>query len=137
MTTTTETDSPTAAEPADPPLGELLLQAAEHPRDKDAVRALVEEKTILSRHYVRMALFVTNDQGAPVGCAWESLASWRYGLGLDEGQRAFLDLILSIAGPHQVYLSSIMELDDRRLAIVLRAMTEMAGNDVIVIATRI
>ncbi|MGY1498521.1 hypothetical protein ACW4TU_18310 [Streptomyces sp. QTS52] len=127
--TTPDADAPT--------LGERLLEKAAHPRDKAALRALIEEETVLARENVRRALIVTNDRGAPVGCAWDRLAKERFGLDLDEEQRIFLDVILSIAGPHHVNLGWLMEIDDRRLAIVLRAMTEMAGNDTIAIATRI
>lgn len=120
-----------------PALEKLLLKPSTQLRDKAALRALIEEKTILARDSVRRVLVVTNDKGTPVGCAWDRVAKERFGLDLDEEQRIFLDVILSIAGPHHVNLGWLMEIDDRRLAILLRAMTEMAGNDIIAISTRI
>lgn len=120
-----------------PALEKLLRKQSTQPRDKAALRALIEEKTILARDNVRQSLIVTNDAGAPVGCAWDRLARDRFGLDLDEEQRIFLDVILSVAGPHHVNLGWLMEIDDRRLAILLRAMTEMAGNDTIAIGTKL
>lgn len=118
-------------------LEKLLLKKTTQLRDKAALRALIEEETVLARDNVRQNLIVTNDRGTPTGCAWDRLAKARFGLGLDEEQRIFLDVILSVAGPHHVNLGWLMEIDDRRLAILLRAMTEMAGNDTIAIATKL
>lgn len=119
-----------------PALKKLLKQLTS-PRDKAGLRALLEEGSILARDNVRRELIVTNDRGAPVGCAWDRLARARFGLLLDEEQRVFLDVILSVASPHHVNLGWLMEIDDRRLAILLRAMTEMAGNDTIAIGTKL
>ncbi len=80
---------------------------------------------------------MTNDAGTPTGLAWDRLARARFGLALDEEQRIFLDVILSVAGPHHVNLGWLAEIGDRRLAILLRAMAEMAGDTVIAISTRI
>lgn len=124
-----ETDTPT--------LEERLLEKTTHPRDKAALRALIEEGTLLNEDSVRRNLIVTTDRGVPTGCAWDRLAKARFGLDLNEEQRIFLDVILSIAGPHHVNLGWLMEIDDRRLAILLRAMTEMAGNDTIAIGTKL
>ncbi|ELP67681.1 hypothetical protein STRTUCAR8_08529 [Streptomyces turgidiscabies Car8] len=115
----------------------LLFKQSTQPRDKAALRALIEEETLLARENVRRALIVTNDQGTPVGCAWDRVAKERFGLGLDEEQRIFLDVILSVAGPHHVNLGWLMEVGDRRLGILLRAMTEMAGNNTIAIGTKL
>ncbi|MFM9542342.1 hypothetical protein [Streptomyces turgidiscabies] len=120
-----------------PALEKLLLKPSTQPRDKAALRALIEEGAILTRANVRRTLIATNDQGTPVGCAWDRVAKDRFGFELDEEQRIFLDVVLSIAGPHHVNLGWLMEIDDRRLAILLRAMTEMAGNNTIAIATKI
>lgn len=120
-----------------PALEKLLLKQSTQPRDKAALRALIEEGTILARANVRRTLIVTNDRGTPVGCAWDRVAKERFGLDLDEEQRIFLDVILSVAGPHHVNLGWLMEIDDRRLAILLHAMTEMAGNDTIAIGTKL
>lgn len=118
-------------------LEKLLLKETTQPRDKAALRALIEEGTLLDRDTVRRELIVTNDRGTPTGCAWDRLAKNRFGLDLNEEQRIFLDVILSVAGPHHVNLGWLMEIDDRRLAILLRAMTEMAGNNTIAIGTKL
>lgn len=133
MTATT----PPAEDTTIPALEKLLLKKSTQPRDRAALRALIEEGTILAVADARRALIVTSDEGAPVGCAWDRVAKGRYGLGLDEQQRSFLDIVLSLAGPHHVNLGWLMEIDDRRLAILLRAMTEMAGNDTIAIGTKL
>lgn len=132
-------DTENAAEgTATPTPEERLLKKLTHPRDVAGLRALIEEGTILTRASVRRNLIVTNDQGTPTGCAWDRLAKARHGLDLDdEEQRIFLDVILSVAGPHHVNLGWLEEIDDRRLAILLRAMTEMAGNNTIAIGTRL
>ena len=116
---------------------EKLLKKLKQPRDRAGLRALLEEKTVLTHDAVRRNLIVTNDAGVPTGCAWDRLAKARFGFDLDERQRIFLDVILSIAGPHHVNLGWLAEIDDRRFAILLRAMAEMAGNTVMAISTRI
>ncbi|MDQ0933820.1 hypothetical protein [Streptomyces turgidiscabies] len=118
-------------------LEKLLSKQPTHPRGRAALRALIDEKTVLARDNVRRALLVTNERNVPTGCAWDRLAKERFGLNLDEEQRIFLDVILSIASSHHVNLGWLMEIDDRRLAILLRAMTEMAGNDTIAIGTKL
>lgn len=118
-----------------PPFGELLLQAAATPREKAAVWALVEEEEILSLNTVRRNVVSHTDEGMEF--TWQHLSCSLYGLGLDESGRAFLDLVLSLAGPHQTSLTRVTELGNRRLGIVLQAMTQLAGNDTIAIATRL
>jgi hypothetical protein len=117
-------------------LEKLLSKQSTSVRDRAALRALLEEETVLAGEDVRRSLIVTNDSGTPVGCAWDRLARDRFGLDLDEEQRIVLDVVLSIAGPHHVNLGWLMEINDRRLAVLLRAMTEMAGNNTIAIGTR-
>lgn len=136
MTMTTATKTSTAEEDLEPPLGELLLRSSSSPRDQAAVRALVEEERLLARDNVRMALVVKADDGT-MGCSWERFGSRLYTLGFDDEERAFIDLVLSIAGPHQTSLTRVQDLDDRRLAIILRAMIHLSGNNVIAVATRI
>lgn len=134
MTATT----PPAKDTVIPALEGLLLKQSTQPRDKAALRALIEEETVLAEDAVRRILLVTDDRGTAVGCAWDRLTKGRFGLvDLDEEQRIFVDFILSVAGPHHVNLGWLMEIDDRRLAILLRAMTEMAGDNTVAIATRI
>lgn len=134
--TTIRTSTPTTGdEPDAPPLGELLVRSAVGPRDRTAVQAVVEEGKLLARDNVRAAL-VTKQDGA-MTCRWENLAGRLYTLGLDEGERAFLGLLLSIVGVQQSCLAAVEYLDERRLKIVLRAMTRLAGNDRIAVGTRL
>lgn len=136
MTTTPFLDQEDQEDAVTPAL-EKLLKKLTQPRDKAGLRALLEEETVLALDTVRRNLIVTDDQGVATGLAWDRLSKARFGLDLDEQQKIFLEVILSIASPHHVNLGWLMELDDRRLAILLRAMAEMAGSDVIAIATRI
>lgn len=136
MTTTRETHALTADDEEDAPsLGSLLLASATSPRDKAAVRALVDEEKILARDHVQRALVVKTPEGR-MGCDWERFSKRLYILGFNEGERAFLELILSIAGPYQVSLSRVLELDERRLAIVLRGLVQWSDCDTLAIGTR-
>ncbi len=60
-----------------------------------------------------------------------------YGLGLDDGQRAFLGLVLGMVGIGLHTLWEVERLDERRLLILMRAMPVLAGNDRIAIGTRV
>ncbi|MEW2567612.1 hypothetical protein [Streptomyces sp. NPDC047070] len=135
MTTITELAADTATDDDAPTIGALLLAAATNPRDQAAVRALVDEGEILIRDHVRMALVVKTEQGR-MGCDWERLSKRLYTLGFDDQERAFLDLVLSIAGPHPTSLTRVLELDDRHLAIILRAMVQLSGCDTLAVGTR-
>ena len=136
MTTNTATDTPTTEEELPPTLGDLLLKATTTPREKAAVRALVEEGTVLARDNVRTALAAKTGHGT-MGCSWERFGSRLYTLGLTDGERAFADLVLSIAGPHQTGMARVMELDERRLAIILRALVQLSGCDTIAVGQRV
>lgn len=116
-----------------PPFGELLLKAAATPRQKAAVWALVEEEQILARPTFQRALLWQTDEGTEF--SWQRLSCNLYGLGLDEAERAFVDLVLSIASSHQTHLMRVVDLGERRLAIVLRALTMLAGSNIIAIGT--
>ncbi|KAB1142669.1 hypothetical protein F7R91_28130 [Streptomyces luteolifulvus] len=135
MTRSTTSCHTSIAEPDAPSLGELLVRSATGLRYRTAVQALVEEQQILARDNVRTAL-VTKEDGV-MTCRWEGMAGRLYALGLDDGERAFLGLVLSIVGVRQSYLAAVEYLDERRLEIVLRAMTRLAGNDRIAIGTRL
>ncbi|QQM41982.1 hypothetical protein [Streptomyces liliifuscus] len=135
MTTTQDTDVHTIDEEDAPSLGALLLASAANPRHKAAVRALVDEEFLLSLERVRTALVVKTPEGR-MGCDWERFGKRLYTLGLNESDRAFLDLVLSLAGPHQTSLARVLEIDDRRLAIVLRATVQLSGCDTLAIGTR-
>lgn len=116
------------------PLGEQLTATATG-RARAAVQALVEEETILAQDRVRRLLVVDGEDG-PV-CRWEGLMGHLYGLGLDDAQRAFLGLVLGMAGIGLHGLSAVEDLDERRLLILMRAIPALAGNDRIAVGTRL
>jgi hypothetical protein len=116
--------------------GKQLLKAAASPREKTAVRALIEERKILAMPAVRRNLASQPGSGGRVTFTWQHLACSLYGLGLDDAERSFVDLVLSIGSPHQTSLMRVMDLDERRLAIVLQAMARLAGNNTITITAR-
>lgn len=118
-----------------PPFEEVLLKAAVTPREQAAVRALVDEEQILTRPAFRRALAWDTDDG--IEFSWQNLTCYLYGLGLDDAERAFIDLVLSIASPHQTSLTRVMDLDERRLAILLRAMISVSGVDTLAVGTRL
>ncbi|MFD4554382.1 hypothetical protein ACFWP5_08630 [Streptomyces sp. NPDC058469] len=134
MVTSTPSSRTTDDEPDAPPLGELLVRSAVGLRDRTAAQALVEEELLLARDHVRKVL-VTRQDGV-MTCRWEGMSGRLYTLELDEGERAFLGLVLSIVGVQQSYLAAVEYLDERRLKIVLRAMIRLADNDRIAIGTR-
>ncbi|MFG2377360.1 hypothetical protein ACGFY9_38595 [Streptomyces sp. NPDC048504] len=135
MVTSTPSPHTTNDELDIPPLGELLVRSAVSLRDRTAVQALVEEELLLARDRVRKAL-VTQQDGVTT-CRWEGMSGRLYTLELDEGERAFLGLVLSIVGVQQSYLAAVEYLDERRLEIVLRAMIRLAAdNDRIAIGAR-
>ncbi|NEC92193.1 hypothetical protein [Streptomyces sp. SID12501] len=118
-----------------PPFEELLLKAAASPREQAAVRALVDEEQILSRPAFRRALVWDTVEG--IEFSWQNLACYLYGLELNDSERGFVDLVLSIASPHQTSLTRVMDLDERRLAILLRAMISLSGVDTLAVGTRL
>ncbi|GGW78550.1 hypothetical protein [Streptomyces lomondensis] len=77
-------------------LGAQLVRTAKSSRSRAAVQALVEERTILSVPAVRHALIVDTDDSEMAH--FEGLAGHQYNLGLDKGQRCFLELVLSMVG---------------------------------------
>ncbi|MFF5981366.1 hypothetical protein ACFY78_21200 [Streptomyces olindensis] len=108
-------------------LGEQLLRTAKSSRARAAVQALVEERTILAVPAVRRALVTDTLDGAQAH--FEALSGRQYGLGLDEGQRAFLHLVLPMVGIGITTLASVQDLDDHRLPIMLRAILRLTGNN--------
>ncbi|MFI6279671.1 hypothetical protein [Streptomyces sp. NPDC050988] len=127
---------PSADEVVEPPLGEQLLALAGSLGEEVAVWALATEEQILSRSTVRKALVYSNLDGT-LGLAWERLDSRFYELGLDEAALAFLDLVLSVAGiAHRTSLVRVMDLDERRTAIILRTMIRLSGCDTLAVGTR-
>ncbi|MBW8737128.1 MAG: hypothetical protein JF621_08365 [Streptomyces turgidiscabies] len=112
-----------------------MLKAAVTPREQAAVRALVDEEQILARPTFRRALVRHTDDG--IEFSWQNLACHLYGLDLDDAARGFVDLVLSVASPHQTSLTRVMELDERRLAILLRALISLSGVDTLAVGTRL
>lgn len=115
-------------------LAQKLIDSATSDRERAAAHALDEEETILSHTSVLRALGLL-DQGEAV--RWEGLSGSVYSLGLDEEQRAFLGLVLSMVGIGHVTLAAVTDLGEHRLAIMLRAIARLAGNETIAVGTRI
>ncbi|MET8409686.1 hypothetical protein ABZV34_16590 [Streptomyces sp. NPDC005195] len=116
--------------------GQRLIDSAKNDRERAAAEALVEEQTILSRQNVLTALGLW-DTPSSSEVRWEGLGGRVYSLGLDDEQRAFLGLTLSMVGIGSVGLTAVRELDDRRLAVMLRAIARLAGNDTLAVGTRL
>ncbi|MET9678814.1 hypothetical protein [Streptomyces coeruleorubidus] len=129
---TPDADSDDDAEFQD--LCEQLVRTATSPLDRAAVQALVEERTILEVTAVRYALVVDTDHGPTA--RFEGLSGCQYTLGLDEEQRSFLGLVLSMVGIGLTTIAAVQDLDERRLPIILRAFLRLAGNDTIAVGTR-
>ncbi|MFF1604221.1 hypothetical protein ACFVYV_43550 [Streptomyces mirabilis] len=116
--------------------GKRLIESATSDRERAAAQALVEEETILAHSSVQGALGLLDTLSkAKVG--WEGLMGRVYSLGLDDEQRAFLGLTLSMVGIGGVSLAAVTELGERRLAVMLRAIARLAGNETIAVGTRI
>ncbi|MFH9584041.1 hypothetical protein ACH4MW_12105 [Streptomyces luteogriseus] len=132
-----ETAMPAAPDPEEEfrRLCKQLLRTARSSRDKAAVQALIEERTILKLPAVRRGLIVDTSRGAKVG--FEGLSGRQYGLGPDEQQLSFLGLVLSMFGIGITTLAAVRDLDDRCLPIILRAILRLAGNETIAVGTRL
>ncbi|MEV0982167.1 hypothetical protein [Streptomyces sp. NPDC049915] len=135
--TMTETEAPAQAEDTnDVDLGTLPLRAATSRRERAAAQALLEEGTILGLPRVRQALVIEDADGRPV-CRWDNMMGRLYTLGLDEDDRTFLGLVLSLLPIGLFTLSAAQDLDERRLQILLRAIVTLSGNDRIAVGTRL
>ncbi|WP_086563443.1 hypothetical protein [Streptomyces africanus] len=132
--TTSEKTVPDADNAGFQELCEHLVRTASSPLDRAAVQALVEERTILEVAAVRYALIVDTEHGPTAH--FEGLSGWQHALGLDEEQRSFLGLVLSMVGIGHTTVASVQDLDERRLPIILRAILRLAGNDTIAVGTR-
>ncbi|MEU0691577.1 hypothetical protein [Streptomyces uncialis] len=100
-----------------------------------AVAALIEEDTLLAREDVRALLVGETEAGA--FCDWPRFEErYRCALVLDDGEDAFLTLVIATAFPRLVALWRLEALGDRRLGIILRAITRLAGSDTIAVGTR-
>ncbi|MFL1904742.1 hypothetical protein ACJWDR_37415 [Streptomyces tauricus] len=117
-------------------LGARLLESATDPRHRVVLTALLEEGHILALDSVQRSLAWEPGDGT-VACSWDHLSADLHDLGLDDGQRAFLDLLLSATGVlHATSLARVIGLDERRLAILLRAIVRLSGCDTIAVGTR-
>ncbi|MFJ1975331.1 hypothetical protein ACIO93_42705 [Streptomyces sp. NPDC087903] len=116
-------------------LGRQIIRTAEEGGDRAAAQALVEEKTILACSNVRRYL-IARRPGGVATCRWEGLSGLQYTLGLDEQQRAFLGLVLSMVGIGHITIAAVRGLDERRLRILTRAILRLAGNDTLAVGNR-
>ncbi|MER8226027.1 hypothetical protein ABTZ58_36965 [Streptomyces sp. NPDC094143] len=135
--TETETLAPETVDP-DAEYEQLcteLLRNTRFRRHRAAVQAMVEERTVLSVPAVQRALIVDSRKGR--AACFEGLSGLQYGLGLDEQQRAFLHLVLSMVGIGITTLASAEDLDDRRLPIIVRAILRLAGNEDLAVGRRL
>jgi hypothetical protein len=118
-----------------PSMPSALQRWAVTARDRAVVTALVEEGELLAREDVRRVL--VRDDGPGPRCDWLRLAGHLDGLQLVASERVFLSLLLSMAGCRPVELSLVQDLDEARLAIVLRALVRLSGNSRIAVGTRV
>ncbi|WP_030569904.1 hypothetical protein [Streptomyces aureocirculatus] len=102
--------------------------------DAIAVRMLVEEHEILDRPEFQHVTVVQGEAG--VRADWVNLSLRLDKLVRDEEERQFLEIVLAIALGRQIFLDCVLRLDERRLAIVLRALVTWAGVDSIAVGTR-
>ncbi|GAA3956571.1 hypothetical protein GCM10022384_07130 [Streptomyces marokkonensis] len=135
MTITEPETAPVPEEAAEPSVATILRKGAKGPRERAVAQALIEEQTILELNSVRSCL-LTEDDGVWT-CRWEGLLGRQYGLGLDEEQRAFFGLVLSLLGVGMDPLSAARKLDERRLMVLLRAILKVNGNKTIAVGKRI
>ncbi|MET9815344.1 hypothetical protein [Streptomyces sp. NPDC006355] len=134
--TTPETEPSTPdAEDEFQRLSKQLLRTAKSAAARAAVQALLEERTVLKMPAVRQALILHTDDGEMAH--FEGLAGHQYSLGLDKEQRCFLELVLSMLGFGVVTLAAAQNLDDQRLAITLRAILRLAGNEDLAVGRRL
>lgn len=113
-----------------------LIESATSDRELAAAQALVDEETILAHRGVLGSLGLLGTPGeSTVG--WEGLMGRVYTLGLDHEERIFLGLVLSMVGIGITPLSAVSDLGERRLAIILRAIARLAGNDTLAVGRRI
>jgi hypothetical protein len=135
MTTTDQPSTGTLAGVDLATLGEQIVRNSRPGGSRAAARALVDEGSIFARQNVRMALLIDTPDGA--ACWWEGLSGRVYTLGLDQEQRDFLGLVLSLVGIGHITLAAAQDLDERRMSIILRAILQMSGNDTIAVGTRL
>jgi len=135
MTTTSDLGTGTLKEIGLAELGKQIVRNSKPGADRAAAQALVEEGSIFAQPNVRAALLIDTPKGA--ACWWEGLSGRVYTLGLDQEQRDFLSLVLSLVGIGIVTIAAAQDLDERRLGIIVRAILQMAGNDTLAVGTRL
>ncbi|MEU1478866.1 hypothetical protein [Streptomyces sp. NPDC005760] len=135
MTTTSQPDTGTLHEAGLTELGEEIIRNSRPGGGRAATQALVAEGTIFALPRVRAALLRDTPDGAV--CWWEGISGLVYTLGLDQEQRDFLGLVLSLVGIGHITLAAAQDLDERRMSIILRAILQMSGNDTIAVGTRL
>lgn len=117
-------------------LGAALVASAKRDRDRIAAQALADERTILALPAVQAVLGVRCDGRRPVA-NWEGMLGRLYTLPLDEQQRSFLGLVLSMLGIGSTTLAAVSSLSGERLRIITQAILRLAGDDSIAVATRL
>ncbi|MFI8832555.1 hypothetical protein ACIGPN_16140 [Streptomyces afghaniensis] len=95
-----------------------------------AVTALLEERTLLARQDVRRLGIIDGHEADSACCDWALLCQNLYRDTIDAGDRAFLELVLSLASHHRTNLGAqLADLTPARLEIILRAIAGAAGDD--------
>ncbi|WP_030682146.1 hypothetical protein [Streptomyces cellulosae] len=135
MTTKTEPRLITADDPDLDRLGKQIIRASETVGGRAAAVALVAEGSIFAQRNVRRALITDGPNGAMAW--WEGLSGHLYTLGLDENQRRFLSLVLSLVGIGGITIAAVRGLDERRLRIIMQAILQLAESDTLAVGTRI
>ncbi|MFD5697423.1 hypothetical protein [Streptomyces lasiicapitis] len=120
--------------PARTPIEERLRAWECGELDRIAVTMLLEEQDLLARPGLQRILVVLADDA--VYADWTHLSLRLDKLDLDEEELQFLEILLAIALGRQILLDSVRCLDERRLAVALRALASWAGCDSIAVGTR-
>ncbi|MYY10525.1 hypothetical protein GT204_16830 [Streptomyces sp. SID4919] len=106
----------------------LVWAGGRTPGERAAVIALIDEDDLLTRRDVQQLLIT--DTGTTLHCDWPRFESrYRTTLTLDDGEDAFLTLVIATAFPRLVALWKVEALGRRRLAIILRAVEHVAATD--------
>jgi hypothetical protein len=135
MTTTSQPGTGTLKDVGLAELGKQIVRNSKPGGDRAAAQALVDEVSIFAQPNVRAALLIDTPKGA--ACWWEGLSGRVYTLGLEQEQRDFLGLVLSLVGIGSITIAAAQDLDERRMGIILRAILQMSGNDTLAVGTRL
>lgn len=84
---------------------------------------------------MKAALVRETDHG--LKCSWHYLSVRLYELGLDDDERAFLDLLLAMVYTHQTSLFRVIGMNEHRLTIILRTIIRLFGNNALAVGTRV